>query len=275
MNGNQELGDVRNYLFDRAEALWWISFYLTVGMQGLLLVSIVWNLPWVIYISGFAALALPLAVTWIRECASSFSGKGDKVRRAILYADSLGESIPSQEDALIRGWTEGSELAPAPFQPPYYFSPLPPGPARLADNVCESAFFTMKLSEIVVRQLTAVLILSILILFAILYFGLLSDGGAKHAGLVANAVLATASFILGGDILVLRKKYAELCSAATVAYEQCGRLREIPDISLFEVMQPVEDYNIALAQSPPVPFKLHIKYNDFLNKIYRKSHSRK
>lgn len=132
----------------------------------------------------------------------------------------------------------------------------------------------MKLSEIVVRYLTFVLILSALILFAILYFGLLSDGGAKHAGSVANAVLATASFILGGDILVLQKKYAELCNAATVAYDRCAQLRQMPEVSLFEVMQPVEDYNIALIQSPPVPFKLHIKHNAFLNEIYRKSHSR-
>lgn len=122
MNENSDLGDVRNHLFDRAEALWWISFYLTAGMQGLLLVSIVWNHPRMIYFSGFAALALPLAVTWIREWACAFSGKGDKVRRTILYADSLGEGIPSQEEALIRGWSEGSELAPAPS--PRIISPL-------------------------------------------------------------------------------------------------------------------------------------------------------
>ncbi|MEZ4527972.1 MAG: hypothetical protein R2941_18825 [Desulfobacterales bacterium] len=106
MNGNRELGDFRNCLFNKSEALWRLSFYLAVGMQVLLPVSIIWNHPIVIYVTGFGALVLPLAVTWIREWASSFFGKGEKVRRTILYADSLGESIPPQE-ALVRGWSEG------------------------------------------------------------------------------------------------------------------------------------------------------------------------
>ncbi|MEE4355052.1 MAG: hypothetical protein V2I97_01190 [Desulfococcaceae bacterium] len=278
MSGSSDLADVRNHLFNKSENRWWLSFYLTAGMQLLLLLSMIWNHPIVVYVTGFGALVLPLAVTWIREWAASFSGKGDKVRRVILYADSLGENIPPQEKALIRGWTEGADLAPVPYNPPYFFSTLPAGPARLADNVCESAFFTMKLSEIVKRHLTIVLLASGLILFGILYFGLISAKGSgnssQEAGVIANIVLATASFILGGDILVLRKKYAELRDAASGAYEQCARLREKPDVPLFEVMQPVEDYNIALTQSPPVPFCLYKKHRDFLNGIYRSSHSR-
>jgi len=114
---SQNLSDIRNYLFDVAESKWWLSIYLTLGMQFILLIAVFWNHPVIIYISGFTGLVVPLAVTCLRVWASSFSSKGDKCRRLILYSDGLGENIPPEEISTVRGWAIGANLGSAPFTP--------------------------------------------------------------------------------------------------------------------------------------------------------------
>lgn len=271
MSEFDDLPKIRNHLFDQSEALWWRSFYLMLAMQALLLIAVWISHPALEWIVGFFALMVPLIVTWMRYHAGGYASKGDKARRLILYADGLGREIPPAELSEVRSWTIGSQLGEAPFESPYYASTLNSGPARLADITAESAFFTSKVAGIVENKLKAVIGVVTLFLLGIIYFGVEKSVAADPA--IGKFVLMIASFLLGGEILLLMVRYGSLKQNAQAAFEKCGSLRTNPDLELYEAMQAVEDYHVALIGSPPVPFKYYLKYKDELNDIWKNSHA--
>lgn len=273
MDQNLALHDVRNHLYDQAEKWWWWSLGLTGAMQIILLTAVIWNQETAVYISGFIALVVPLAATWLRVLAGGYSGKGDKVRRLILYAEGLGRDIPPQEMSTIRSWTIGESMKPAPFEGPYFASNLEPGPKKLADITAESAFFTKNLAAKAYRFLVGAFVVSLLILAAIIYVGLIVEKGTGNAPVLGNVILLFASVLLGGDVLLLMKRYNGLKAAAGAAFDRCADLRDREAPTTFEVMQAVEDYHLALVPSPPIPFKLYKRYGGHLNEVYRSSHS--
>jgi len=95
--------------------------------------------------------------------------------------------------------------------------------------------------------------------------------GGNNSPVIANLVLAAASFILGGDVLLLRKNYYDLMQAGQSIFEKCAALRIKDNLSLFETMQVVEDYHLTLIQSPPIPFKMYLKYKDDIKQAFQSS----
>jgi hypothetical protein len=282
MPNQKNLSDIRNYLYDQAEVRWWYSLWLSLCAQVLALIATVNNKLWLLAIAGFLALITPIAVAWLREWANNLTQKADKCRRMILYADSLGEDIPSHELAMVRAWTTGIKLQQAPFTSPYYSSSLSNSPQRLMDITTESAYFTEFLAAKTVNYLLVFLVISILILSGIIYFAdfatstaTISQENQDMSGVkwAVKAALTAISFILSGDILLLWKKYSDLKLSAQSTFQKCADLRYDKSLSISEAMQVVEDYHLALIQSPPIPLKLYLIYRDPLNQSYQDSHS--
>lgn len=211
----KDLPDIRNYLYDEAEKLWWWSLYLTLAAQLSSLVAVLINKAWVLAIGGFLALVAPIGVVWLREWASTLTQQADKCRRLILYADGLGEEIPKEDLATIRAWTTGTQLKAAPFTRPYYASQLPSGSNRLVDIIAESAYFTCHLAGKVAGYLQIIFAISALALIGILYFSISVPNSANIVIIVAKSAISAIAFFLAGDIFLLWKKYSDLKVQAT------------------------------------------------------------
>ena len=273
MAEHDTLAEVRNHLYLRAEVLWQASLALAIATLVLTVVSVWAHNPFLLGLTGIAAVILPIAIVWIRESASTFLIRGDKCRRLILYADGLGQEIAPSDLAEVRAWSVGGKLGPAPFSPPYFSSKLAPGVQRLADIVTESAFFSVHLA----RKLQVWLWISFGLLLTCAIFTLyLADLAAGQSSeglnLVAKSIAVFIGFLISGDFAILAKKYGDLRSETRHIYQRCAQLREDTHPSPEVVRAVIEDYNIALVQCPPIPSWLYARYRDQLNEIYRDSH---
>jgi len=272
MEISKDLPDIRNYLYDEAEKLWWWSLYLTLGAQLSSLIAVLLNEAWVLAIAGLLALVSPIGVVWLREWASTHTQQADKCRRLILYSDGLGEEIPREDLATIRAWTTGIQLKAAPFIRPYYASNLPTGANRLVDIIAESAYFTRHLAGKAAEYLQIIFAASALALISILYISISVPNSESIVVIVAKTAISAIAFFLAGDIFFLWKKYSDLKAQADETFKVCAILRAESQLPLSQAMQTVEDYHLALVQSPPIPFKLYLKYQDPLNRAYQESY---
>lgn len=272
MTISRDLTDIRNHLYERAERLWALAFWLPFSIQVAIVVALWLGGTIVTSVTSAVAVVVPIAVYWFRDFAASVAAKADKCRRLILYSDGLGREIPSTELALVRSWGIGERLKEAPFVAPYYASRLASGPNRLADIVTESAFFTGYLAEKVATRMKIVLAVSVLLLVGALYaasVGLTQSGVIVWITRTAALVIA---LLISGDFALMLKRYQDLKNAADHAVGRCSRLREEPTASVEQVAQAVEDYNLAVAKGPLLPGKLYKKYKEELNEAYRRSH---
>ncbi|MEI1373671.1 hypothetical protein PQG02_14875 [Nostoc sp. UHCC 0926] len=268
----KDIPDIRNYLYDETEKLWWWSIYFTLGAQLSSLIAVLINNAWVLAITGFFALVTPIGVVWLREWANTLTQQADKCRRLILYADGLGEAIPKEDLATIRSWKTGNQLKAAPFTRPYYASKLATGSNRLVDIIAESAYFTCHLAGKAAVSLQIICAFSALVLLSILYFSISLPNSAGIVIIAAKSAISAISFFLAGDVFLLWKKYLDLKVQANETFKMCAVLRDEPQLSLSQAMQTVEDYHLILIQSPPIPFKLYIKYRNILNDAYQMSY---
>lgn len=273
MGSEKDLSDIRNLLYDKAECLWSWSLSLALFAQVSALAALWLNKPGILITAGFIALIAPIIEVWFKEWADHYTQKADKCRRLILYADGFGEEIPKEEVATIFAWVTNEQPKKAPFTRPYYASSLPYGPKRLADIVAESSYYTSHLAAKVAGYLTFLLIFSIALLFAILYFSLTNATRTNGLLGLANSAVSIMPFILAGNTLLLRKKYSDLYYIANETFRLCARLRCVDNLQSHDILRAVEDYHLTLIQSPPIPRKFYLKYRDALNEAYNSSHS--
>lgn len=273
----KDIDDLRNHFYNRVGILWWATWWIAAGTQGIALITI-----WITATTGLAFLAIvilaaPIVIAWLREKANEAARRADKCRRVILYADGLGRSITKEELAEIRAWGMGAAPTGATFVPPYYSSTKSMGPNRLADIVAESSFFTSQLAERMLKKMWAIFIVSLGVLAAVLS---LSDlftpaDSASLAGSIDKLSKAVASiivFLISGDFLLLIKKYKDLQSLAYYTFHRAAKLRDQDSLPESQILALVEDYNIGVSQAPPIPARLYERYKDELNKVYRESH---
>ena len=268
----ENIENIKFSLYQKAEQLWWLSllgWILAVIFALIAIYADDSNLE----IVGVISAVLPFCIIWLRELSAGYSYKADKCRRLILYSDGLGENPSVSELLLIKGYMLGDKLSEAFYDPPYYDSVLPVGPARLLDIAGESAFFTKELSEKTVKVLNVIL-LSFLFLLVIL--GLSSKfwlGFAEisEQGLV-NFIQMFSLFILSlvaGDIFLLRAKYIALATESKNIFESIFLLKKSGDIMVHDVMRLASDYDACVQSCPPIPTVIYKKYLQELNNIYK------
>ncbi len=221
MSVPKDIEDLRGHLYARAECFWWATFWIAVGTQALALLAIWVNRTIILAIAALIALLAPILIVWLRERATIVSLRADRCRRLILYADGLGRSISKEELAEVRAWGMRETLVITSFVPPYYASPKPVGPNRLADIVAESSFFTSQLAQKVLSAIWGAFIISGGILISILFLSDLltptnESGVAGAIEKIAKSVASSIVFLISGDFLLLIKKYNDLHSTRAV-----------------------------------------------------------
>jgi hypothetical protein len=273
MTRPEDLDDIRNLLFKKAEFWWGISLILAVAMLAFSIAVLLIDSARLIAFSGLLGMLLPVVITWSRETSTANMIKADKCRRLILFSDGLDEEIPPNELAQVRAWAIGNVLEGAPYVKPYYSSEKSPGPRRLADILTESAYFTEYLASKLKLYLVVLFVASLVVAIVILS---LADviSGAQHASLIliAKSVSVFIAFLISGDFLLLAKKFGDLRQSANEIFMRCARLRETEDISRHEIQCLADDYSVALLQAAPIPSWLYQKFRDSLNRAYRDSH---
>jgi hypothetical protein len=272
----ENLSDLRNYLYRRAEWLWQWSLIISLAALAIAVIGL-WNdAPSSVSAAGLVAILVPVAVAWLRETATDLIVRGDKCRRLILYADGLGSQIEASELAEVHAWGLGVKLDAAPFIRPYYASTLPAGPKRLADILAESAFFTEQLAARLHAALWIAFVLALgASVTALVLANLASSIGTPGLTLAAKTVAVFIGFLISGDFLVLAKKYGALREEGRHTFQRCARLRSLRVASADEVRGVADDYGVALLQCPPIPNWIYIHFRDALNDVYRASHGLK
>lgn len=267
----QDLPDIRNALYTRAEGLFWFSNSLLV--LGHVLAVLLLNLkpePFVL-LASILIFAILIAIPWLREAESYFKGKADLCRRLILYADGLGRKIDDTDLMEIRSLAIGKKLSPAVFTPPYYASKLPVGPTRLADITAESAFFTGYIARKMFVFLCIALGASVLIVLGVFYAMTQLMQATSLVASCARLAASTVAFLLSCDFAVQAKRYYDLWHASLSTVRRCTVLADNTPTTTDQALSAVEEYHLTVIQSPPLPDRLFRLYGDDINKVYRQT----
>lgn len=266
---------LKDTLYSDAERLWTVSIVANAAALFAALGSVALPADSTLSVTiGLVAFLAPVASVVLREWAAVSMDRGDKIRQLVLLADSLGKPIPANEQAKVRRWVPGESLSPAPYVHPYYSSPLPSGPARLADNIAESAFFTEHIAEQVARSLAWGGLIVVGLLLAIFYVAGTATAASHALASIARGGAVAVAFLVSGDYAVLLWRFVRLKSAAQQAYQSAASLRESSDVQLDGVIPVAQDYDSARMQAPPLPRWLHVRSMEELNADYRQSHGR-
>ena len=266
---------LKDSLFSRAGVLWGVGVAANVTAFALALVALAvpadsaWNV-----VLGLLALLLPAASVVLREWAAVPADRAMKINQLVLYADSFEKQIPTAEQAKVRRWVPKQSLTEAPYVPPYYSSRLPAGPARLADNLAESAYFTEHLAEAAAKRVAIALLVIVALLVIAGYIAGSATVASKVLPAFARGVVMTIPFIVTGDLAVLLWRYVRLKLSAASAYTAACGLRDNGAVTLEEVLPVLHEYNEARVQGPPLPRWLHVSHMEELNADYRASHGR-
>jgi len=177
-------------------------------------------------------------------------------RRAALYKDSLGESLPTADRQLLALWPSEIPLEEATTSAPYFEASEPQGCVRLARNLAESAFYTRQLSGVVS---TAGLLISGALVIATLaaassatYFPL--DPRAFESMQSGISAIATVLMVLLlGEIFLTSLAYRGLSSGCEQVFRAASQLAASSECTLPKVLRISEEYSITLAANLPLP----------------------
>ncbi len=274
MKNLETLSDLRNHLYDGAEAKWNWTLRISVAALVASIIGTASANAVALTITGLASIAFPVVISWIRELASTEILHADKCRRLVLYSDGLGHTVAAAELAEVNSWGLGSQIQPAPFSGSYYQSTHSPGPRRLADITTESAYFTKFLAGKVQVWLWWIFAVSIAVVIGTLSLAELAKSAAPtDLVIAAKAIGIFVAFLVSSDVALPAKKFGDLSKAADLAFRQGDQLRRLPEPDVEFVRTIVDDYGTASLQCPPIPSWLFLKYQAALNAAYQGSHS--
>jgi hypothetical protein len=266
---------LKDSLFSSAGLLWGVGVAANVAAFALALVALAVPADggWSVCL-GLLALLLPAASVVLREWAAVPADRAAKINQLVLFADSFDQPIPAAEQAKVRRWVPKEALMEAPYVAPYFSSKLPPGAARIADNLAESAYFTEHIAESAAKWV-AVTLAAILGLMVIAgYVAGNATVASKTLSAFARGIVMTIPFVVTGDFAVLLWRYIRLKLSAACAYTAACGLRDDNAVSLEDVLPVLHEYNSARVQGPPLPRWLHVRHMEELNADYRASHDR-
>lgn len=258
------LGQLRETLFERSKR-WWRYYFcaqaIVVLVSGM---AVFLTKGYSSIILGVASVGLPFVTFWLRGAAQSHYRMAERIRRMEVVWDGLGREPSDLEVSMVANAAdvqlERGLLGPSPFA-----SRQPAGAARLAENLQESAFFTADLAGRVVGRCVLVvsgaLGVSLILLYVVARRPEL--GSEELARLVSIAVV----FFSAGEFASLGRSFSTLAKTAGAVTSECSRLRErrrlITDVDALLVM---DEYDCALANTAPLPSKLHRRHKERLSK---------
>lgn len=239
--------------YRRAETILWSS----LGVKAAIFVCAILDVTWPERFGKAALFLVPLAqgaLLLLRYKSASHVECGDKLRIAALVSDGTGEQ-PSGIEMANLSYVIG-DVKPLTIDGPYYTSKLPKGPARLVENVAESAFFSGMISKQAASLIIGCAALSTLglavSLIAVVQFGAARSG----IEIASKLMLVGAQFWVTDELIAMALRYraiANECQRLTTKFEG---LISCP-IAMSHAYSLLLDYVNAMAQAPPLPGKIY------------------
>ncbi len=222
---------------------------------------------------GLAIAAVVFSVAWcvLNEFYVSANSAAQAARRGALLLGGLNEPLsPSEIQSLRERFKVTSDRAHAFEKADYYATKEPPGPARLAEMIEESALYSEHL-----QRKSGYVMLGILLFFAVLFLtiALISIPIVERdTGMVlARVILAVMVFVLSADVLGAWRMHR----AAAEEIKQIRNRLMVADRANYpmpDVLLAFADYNSAVEGSPEsVPF-LYKFYGAELNQRWEDYH---
>lgn len=224
--------------------------------------------------SGLAMLAFLIQVCTLlcRRVSNSHYRLGESVRRPAMLQDGLGMKPSALLIARIAARlgvpSEGSRLS----MDRYYASSSPPSPLRLVQNTEESAFWTAELSKkaasFIVRSFGVAAVLMILVVYLAIQIGV----GNQYSDAFAKAFLATLTFWMSSDLLMLAWRYTSLAEAADNVLSDSEVFFSHQEKADRDAIVIMDGYNCALAAAPVIPEFIYGRNRDRLNDAWSIRH---
>ncbi|MBT1159573.1 hypothetical protein J1C56_28875 [Aminobacter anthyllidis] len=175
----------------------------------------------------------------------------ETARRTALLVGGLGYKMSADETLAFRAkMTISEEEAEASIKADYYNTRIPAGPARLAEMLHESAFYTAALQKISAFAMMALFVV-LVVAFAAVAFAALPYVEHATALIIMRIFLALMVFWMSTDVLgaclAHRSAAAEIERVKTRL--QIARKDNYP---LHDVMMIMGDYNAAVGSAPEV-----------------------
>jgi len=262
-----ELDSTRHTLYVKAERWWWAAFALVaIGVSASLFLippSASSRGAWMALLM-MANTCAPVLAAMARYRSAQLAGRGDMCRRAALYKDSLGESVPIADRQILALWPSGIPLEKVTTSEPYFAASEPQGCVRLARNIAESAFYSRQLSSVVgtagLLICGALVVATLAAASSATYFPL--DPRAFETMQSGISAIATVLLVLLlGEIFLMSLAYRGLASGCEQVFRAASQLAASSECTLPKVLRISEEYSIALAANLPLP--------NFLYKLLR------
>lgn len=272
MSTKKTVAAIKGSLYGKAESYWAWIIGLNVAFMLFSLLAAVTHWKWLLLAIAVGAILLPIMTTLLKELASGFVTKAERVRRAMILSDSLEKDLPARDQAVIRSWVPQSELVDAAFVPNYFDSKIRPGGARrFSDNLCESAYFTAIYAGRARQGLVGLCVGASVILVIVLAMLASVPMSPDVTLTISKVVIAMVGLFVAGDVASLAWKYWELEMQAERTRDETNNMRNGSPL-IEDVFSVFEDYNAVAIQCPPLPTWIHLKMMKEVNKDYRQSH---
>jgi hypothetical protein len=264
--------DLKNSEFDRSE--FWQNFYFACGglvyVVGIFMVLLQ---PHGSLVTVFAIVTtlIQLSSIYFRYKSAIHSDLADQIRRRNDFAFALGIQ-PTKEE--VEDWyLRVKVITPGKVENEQYFDTdiTEHGTKKLLETIRGSSFFTSYVARRAAQIYGFVAVLGFLLSIVILFLFVLFE--ASHATLekVSQAVIVSMGFWVAGEFAWSALSYHRLSQAATRIRDRCAELlRASRDVSTEEAIVLVGEYNVAAAQSPPLPKWVYKMLQNKLNGVLKK-----
>ena len=247
------LHNARDKMFKRTKRRWSTSVFLGALIPMLAIWSTVSKDDSTVITLGIVTLVFSIAAFFLRESAQKYSNAADKLRRSVMYADSLGLAIREESLLEIDEDIANSCLSGDPSL--YYASTANIGPGRLNENLKESAYFTWKLGNLMGAIVKGISMLVLVAAIVLLYVAATYSESTETTWLptLARVIALLLALIVAGDFASLGNRYSGLGIAAERVYRRTARMSRSNSFSERDVLLSSEEYSVAVVQAPPIP----------------------
>tara|TARA_R110002073_G_scaffold186392_1_gene344965 strand:+ start:1229 stop:2077 length:849 start_codon:yes stop_codon:yes gene_type:complete len=274
MSNDRTLNQIMKAHYSASKGLWLLIALSQLGVFGLGVFSASHSEPPLLVLGGIA-LGAPVLLFVLRLGAGAYQAKAEEIRR-LEFARKTVNHEPTNA-TLLQIRSDASKLPSFDPEPDgeYFGSDLPFGPQRMAHCAEERAFFTRAAA----RTLSFACAIAVLggVIVAVfsswfLFKTLAADGASSTADLNLTADLFGAFFVFFGvgSFSNLWGKYSSLAKTAGQVFHSCDQLRQQVDLDFSEVYLVVAAYDVAVAETPPLPGVLYRFQKKKLNALWRK-----
>lgn len=203
---------------------------------------------------GIVMVLVPVFSLLLKHLADKHYSQGERLRRHYVLQDALGRR-PGSVEVLMAAADSTIVSSTGPQVIGRYFeSDRELGYARLAEITEESAFYTRKLAAVTGAFAAGLATLGIGISVGVLWWAVQEPASAVGPEeRAARLFTQMFGFFAAGLFAETALSYMALARAAEAVFKNCDALRRCDSANPTDIFVEVDEYDSALAKSPPLP----------------------